>query len=312
MIRDQQALDYHQIGRPGKLEVVSSKPCNSQRDLSLAYTPGVAVPCRRIQKKPEEAYLYTGRGNLVAVISNGIAVLGLGNIGPLAGKPVMEGKAVCSKGLLISTCSISKSMAPDPILFAMANPDPEIDYDAARDARPDAIMATGRSDYPNQVNNVLGFPFIFRGALDVRAKAINEEMKLAATQALAALATEYVPDSVLKAYGLKKLHFGRHRSVSGKAGRGLSFHSSEKCCEHLDFSRSAVSECVVSTVAKPRRCRGDRPNPAGYAQARQHSSFGLRGRGNRQYGCDCDYSSAAVRSCEDGDLGRIQNMCLTS
>jgi malate dehydrogenase (oxaloacetate-decarboxylating)(NADP+) len=373
VIRDQQALDYHQTGRPGKLEVVSSKPCNSQLDLSLAYTPGVAVPCRRIQKKPEEAYLYTGRGNLVAVISNGTAVLGLGDIGPLAGKPVMEGKAVlfkrfadidvfdlevnaksvdemvhlvklleptfgginledikapecfqieeilrrelsipvfhddqhgtaiisgaallnalkivekkieqirvvfsgagaagiacaryykslgvCAENLTLCdsqgvvykgrdqainrykedfardtgrrtladalvdadvfvglsvaglvTPEMVKSMAPDPILFAMANPDPEIDYDAARDARPDAIMATGRSDYPNQVNNVLGFPFIFRGALDVRAKAINEEMKLAATQALAALATEDVPDSVLKAYGLKKLHFGR-------------------------------------------------------------------------------------------------------
>jgi malate dehydrogenase (oxaloacetate-decarboxylating)(NADP+) len=373
VIRDQEALDYHQIGRPGKLEVVSSKPCTSQRELSLAYTPGVAVPCRRIQNKPEDAYKYTGRGNLVAVISNGTAVLGLGDIGPLAGKPVMEGKAVLFKrfadidvfdlevntksvdeivhlvklleptfgginledikapecfhveeilrrelsipvfhddqhgtaiisgaallnalkivgksidqirvvfsgagaagiacaryykslgvlpenlllcdsqgvvyegrdeainpykaefahatgrrsladalvdadvfvGLSIAglvTPDMVRSMAPDPILFAMANPDPEIDYDVACAARPDVVMATGRSDFPNQVNNVLGFPFIFRGALDVRAKAINEEMKLAATHALAALAAEDVPDSVLKAYGLKKLRFGR-------------------------------------------------------------------------------------------------------
>ena len=373
MIRDQDALDYHRGGRPGKLEVIPSKPCLTQRDLSLAYTPGVAVPCRKIQEDADQAYEYTGRGNLVAVITNGTAVLGLGDIGALAGKPVMEGKGVLFKrfadidvfdleiashdpdeivrtvelleptfgginledikapecfeiesrlkhsmsipvfhddqhgtaiisgaallnalelvdkkidavrlvingagaagiacarfyislgvrpenlilcdsvgvvyhgrergmnpykeslaadteartladaiagadvfvGLSVADCvtpEMVRSMAERPILFAMANPDPEISYEAALAARPDAIVATGRSDYPNQVNNVLGFPFIFRGALDVRATAINEEMKLAATRALAALAREDVPDSVMKAYGLSRLHFGR-------------------------------------------------------------------------------------------------------
>jgi len=373
MIRDQEALAYHRGGRPGKLEVVASKPCLTQRDLSLAYTPGVAVPCLRIHDDAEEAYSYTGRGNLVAVVSNGTAVLGLGDIGPLAGKPVMEGKAVLFKrfadidvfdlevashepdeivrlvelleptfggvnledirapecfeiesrlkrsmsipvfhddqhgtaiisgaallnalelagkpiedvrvvfngagaagiacaeyylalgvrrdnlvlcdragvihrgrergmnpykerlaadtpartlaealrgadvfvGLSVAgavDAEMLRSMAANPVLFAMANPDPEIGYEEALAARPDAILATGRSDYPNQVNNVLGFPFIFRGALDVRASAINEEMKLAATRALAALAREDVPDSVMKAYGLRRLHFGR-------------------------------------------------------------------------------------------------------
>ncbi len=373
MIRDQDALDYHQTGRPGKLEVVPSKPCLTQRDLSLAYTPGVAVPCLRIEQEPDLAYDYTGRGNLVAVVSNGTAVLGLGDIGALAGKPVMEGKGVlfkrfadidvfdlevashdpdeivrlcqlleptfgginledikapecfeieerlkatmsipvfhddqhgtaiisgaallnaldlvgkkiedvrvvfngagaagiaCAKfyislgvrpenlilcdsggvvykgrtkgmnpykealaadtdartladalrgadvfaGLSVADCvtqEMVRSMAEQPILFAMANPNPEITYEAATSARPDVIMATGRSDYPNQVNNVLGFPFIFRGALDVRASAINEEMKLAATRALAGLAREDVPDSVMKAYGVSRLRFGR-------------------------------------------------------------------------------------------------------
>jgi malate dehydrogenase (oxaloacetate-decarboxylating)(NADP+) len=372
MIRKQEALDYHSKGRRGKLEVVPSKPCITQRDLSLAYTPGVAVPCLEIEKDPDEVFAYTGRGNLVAVVSNGSAVLGLGDIGPLAGKPVMEGKgvlfkrfadidvfdieiashdpeeiirtvqlleptfgginledikapecfaiektlektlsipvfhddqhgtAIISGAALLNAVEIVEkrideirvvfngagaagiacaqyylalgvkpenlllcdsrgviyegrekgmnafkeqfardtelrtladalagadafvglsgpdlvsremvlSMADRPIIFAMANPDPEIAYEEAMAARPDAIVATGRSDYPNQVNNVLGFPFIFRGALDVRATAINMEMKLAATRALAELAKEDVPDSVMKAYGLKRLHFG--------------------------------------------------------------------------------------------------------
>jgi malate dehydrogenase (oxaloacetate-decarboxylating)(NADP+) len=371
-IRKQDALDYHGKGRKGKIEVVATKPCRTQWDLSLAYTPGVAEPCLDIEKKPDLAFEYTARGNLVAVVSNGTAVLGLGNIGALAGKPVMEGKGVLFKrfadidvfdlevntedpelvikvcqlleptfgginledikapecfyiektlretmsipifhddqhgtaiisgaallnglelagkeiskvrvvfngagasgiacaehyvrlgvkkeniilcdtkgviyegrtvgmnpykarfavktdrrtladamkgadvfvGLSIADCvtqEMVRSMADRPVVFAMANPVPEISFDAAKAARPDIIMATGRSDYPNQVNNVLGFPFIFRGALDVRARAINEEMKLAATRALAGLTKEDVPDSVLRAYGVSRLHFG--------------------------------------------------------------------------------------------------------
>jgi malate dehydrogenase (oxaloacetate-decarboxylating)(NADP+) len=372
MVTKQQALDYHFGARPGKIEVTPTKPCRTQRDLSLAYTPGVADPCLEIQRNPHDAFKYTARGNLVAVISNGTAVLGLGDIGALAGKPVMEGKAVLFKrfadvdvfdieinshdpdevikvcqlleptfgainledikapecfyieetlkktmkipvfhddqhgtaiisgaallnGLEVVGKDISKirvvvngagaagvacaehyvrlgvkrenvtmcdtkgvvykgrtagmnpykerfaidtklrtlaeamqnadvflglsvkgaitpdmvrSMAARPIVFAMANPDPEITYEEAKAAREDVIMATGRSDYPNQVNNVLGFPFIFRGALDVRATTINEEMKLAATRALAALAKEDVPDSVCRAYGVARLKFG--------------------------------------------------------------------------------------------------------
>jgi malate dehydrogenase (oxaloacetate-decarboxylating)(NADP+) len=373
MIRKNDALEYHSKGRPGKIEVISSKPCTTQRELSLAYTPGVADPCLDIEKNPEDAYLYTAKGNLVAVVSNGTAVLGLGAIGALAGKPVMEGKGVlfkrfadvdvfdieldtldsdeiiravkmleptfgginledikapecfyieeelkkimnipvfhddqhgtaiisgaallnaveiikkdikeikvvfsgagaagiaCAKMyealgvqrknmLLVDTkgvvykgrkenmniykeyfaidtdkrtladamkgadafCGVSvkgiltkemvKTMERDPIIFAMANPNPEITYEDALDARKDVIMATGRSDYPNQVNNVLGFPFIFRGALDVRATDINEEMKIAASYALANLAKEDVPDSVIRAYGGKRIEFGR-------------------------------------------------------------------------------------------------------
>ena len=372
IIREEEALDYHCRGRKGKLEVIPSKSCATQRDLSLAYTPGVAVPCLKIRDDIENVYRYTGKGNLVAVVSNGTAVLGLGDIGAAAGKPVMEGKGVLFKrfadidvfdieldtrdpdeiiravklleptfgginledikapecfyieetlkkelaipvfhddqhgtaiisgaallnalelvskkieevtvvfngagaaaiscanfyvslgvqrenlilcdskgvihqgrttgmnpykqqfatdrnietlaeaveaadvfvGLSVKDCltqDMVRSMAERPIIFAMANPDPEITYEAAKEARPDVIMATGRSDYPNQVNNVLGFPFIFRGALDVRASCINEEMKLAAARSLAALAKEDVPDSVMKAYGLNKLHFG--------------------------------------------------------------------------------------------------------
>ena len=367
------ALEYHSGGRPGKIEVVPSKPTATQRDLSLAYTPGVARPCLEIAANPADVYKYTAKGNLVAVISNGTAVLGLGDIGAAAGKPVMEGKgvlfkrfadidvfdievdthdteefircvklleptfgginlediaapqcfeiedrlkkemkipvfhddqhgtAIISAAALINALEVAgkdigkvrmvisgagaaamaclrlyirlgldkknvilvdrhgviwkgregdmtpykkefaaetdrrtladafrdadvfiglsagglvsqdmvRSMAKDPIVFAMANPNPEIGYDEAVSARPDVIMATGRSDYPNQVNNVLGFPFIFRGALDCRASTINEEMKLAASRALAELAKEDVPDSVLRAYSKDRITFGR-------------------------------------------------------------------------------------------------------
>ena len=372
MSRKQEALDYHSQGRKGKIEVVATKPCSTARDLANAYSPGVAEPCLEIEKNPELAYEYTAKGNLVAVISNGTAVLGLGNIGALAGKPVMEGKgvlfkrfadidvfdievneldidrfcqvvkaleptfggvnledikapecfeietrlkkemnipvfhddqhgtAIISTAALMNACEIvgkkmedmkvvfsgagasaiacanmmisagvklenlwlcdtkglvytgraegnnkykdkfakpsewrtladtivdadvfvgcsSKgaltpemvlSMAKQPIVFALANPDPEIDYHLAKATRPDIIMATGRSDFPNQVNNVLGFPFIFRGALDVRASEINEPMKLAAAKALAALTREDVPDSVVKAYAGQTFSFG--------------------------------------------------------------------------------------------------------
>jgi malate dehydrogenase (oxaloacetate-decarboxylating)(NADP+) len=372
MITKEDALDYHSVGRKGKIEVVATKPCLTQRDLSLAYTPGVAVPCLEIEANPDLVYEYTAKGNLVAVVSNGTAVLGLGDIGPRAGKPVMEGKGVLfkrfadvdvfdievdskepkeiiklckmiaptfgginledikapecfeieealieeldipvfhddqhgtaiisgaalinalelvgkdidkvkvtcmgagaagiacatlylalgvrkenirmvdSKGVVykgrtvgmnkykeqfavdtdertledamegadvflgvsvkdIVTQDMVRSMADRPIIFAMANPDPEITYEDAKAARPDVIMATGRSDYPNQVNNVLGFPFIFRGALDVHARKINMEMKLAASHALAALAKEQVPESVSKAYGGGRMRFG--------------------------------------------------------------------------------------------------------
>ncbi|MBZ5719845.1 MAG: NADP-dependent malic enzyme [Acidobacteriia bacterium] len=371
-VTKQQALDYHFGARPGKIEVTPTKPCRTQRDLSLAYTPGVADPCLEIQQNPHDAFKYTARGNLVAVVSNGTAVLGLGDIGALAGKPVMEGKGVLFKrfadvdvfdievethdpdevikvcqlleptfgginledikapecfyieetlkktmkipvfhddqhgtaiisgaallnaleivgksvdkarvvfngagasgiacaehyvrlgvkrenitlcdtkgviykgrtqgmnpykerfaqptelrtlaevvrgcdvlvGLSVKgafTQDLIRSMAPQPIVFAMANPDPEITYEDAKACRDDIIIATGRSDYPNQVNNVLGFPFIFRGALDVRATAINEEMKLAATHALADLTKEDVPDSVCRVYGVERLKFG--------------------------------------------------------------------------------------------------------
>lgn len=373
MITKKQALEYHQNTRPGKIEVVSTKPCVTQDDLSMAYTPGVAEPCREIEADPAKANLYTARSNLVAVISNGTAVLGLGDIGALAGKPVMEGKgilfkrfadidvfdieldthdvdkmvdaiklmeptfgginledikapecfeieerlikemnipvfhddqhgtAIISAAALVNATELAgkniedlrlvisgagasaiacathylrfglkrenvilcdsrgviykgrkdgmnkykelfapetklrtleeamvgadvfvglskaglvtqdmiRSMADNPIVFAMANPDPEISYPDAKAARGDVIMATGRSDYPNQVNNVLGFPFIFRGALDVHARAINEEMKVAASISLAELAKEDIPDEVVDAYGLEHLEFGR-------------------------------------------------------------------------------------------------------
>ena len=366
------ALDYHSSGRPGKIAVVPTKPLNNQRDLSLAYSPGVAEPCLEIQKNPEDAYKYTARGNLVAVVTNGTAVLGLGNIGALAGKPVMEGKgnlfkqfadldvfdlevgsedpddvirfcqllepsvgginledirapdcfyieeklretlripvfhddqhgtAIISGAALLNALEITgrdiaevkvvfsgagaaaistaehyvrlgvkrenilltdrqgviykgragemdpykarfanetaartitdalvgadvfvglsvkgavsgemvAKMAPNPIIFALANPEPEILPEQVTAVRSDAIIATGRSDYPNQVNNVLGFPFIFRGALDARATEVNEAMKMAATRALALLAKEEVPDSVSRLYGLSSVKFG--------------------------------------------------------------------------------------------------------
>jgi malate dehydrogenase (oxaloacetate-decarboxylating)(NADP+) len=373
MVRKNDALDYHRAGRPGKLEVVPTKPLVTQRDLSLAYSPGVAEPCLEIAENPELAWEYTARGNLVAVVTNGTAILGLGNIGPLAGKPVMEGKAclfkkfadidvfdlevnaketsafidaiaaleptfgginledlkapecfeieaglkkrmsipvfhddqhgtaiisgaallngaelqgkkladlkivvsgagasaiacadfyvslgvqvgnitmVDSVGVIYAgrkegmnaykakfarpddgartrqdairgadvflglskagmcTPEMLKTMAKNPMVFALANPDPEISYPDAKAARPDAIVATGRSDFPNQVNNVLGFPYVFRGALDVRAKEINEAMKVAAARSLAALAHEAVPDSVSEAYGEQSFRFG--------------------------------------------------------------------------------------------------------
>lgn len=371
-VTKEDALLYHSRGRKGKVEVIPTKPYCTQFDLSMAYTPGVAFPCLEIEKNPDDAYLYTAKGNLVAVISNGTAVLGLGDIGTLAGKPVMEGKGllfkvfadvdvfdievnekdpeklieicakiaptfgginledikapecfevetrlkemldipvfhddqhgtaiisaagmanaiditgkklseikvvVCGAGAAANSCTrlyvalgvrkeniimvdskgvinrkrtdlnkykkewitdrdvdtladavkgadlflglsvanmlsreMLSTMAPNPIVFAMANPNPEISYEDAMATRDDLIFATGRSDYPNQINNVLGFPFIFRGALDVRATTINEEMKLAASKALATLAREPVPESVLKAYNLKELSFGK-------------------------------------------------------------------------------------------------------
>lgn len=371
-IRKQDALEYHSKGRPGKIEVIPTKDTKTQRDLSLAYSPGVAIPCLEIKDNPDDAYLYTAKGNLVAVISNGTAVLGLGNIGALAGKPVMEGKgllfkifadidvfdievnendprklvdiitalepsfgginledikapecfyverelkkrlnipvmhddqhgtAIISSAALLNALELQKKkiakatfvvngagaaamacvklyvslgakpenftmfdvngvlhsgrkdldetmrifattsksnlslkdalkgadvfiglsvgnvltgdmisgMAKNPIVFAMANPDPEISYEEATKARKDLIMATGRTDYPNQVNNVLGFPYIFRGALDVRATQINEAMKLAAVKALAQLAKSPVPDIVMIAYNERNLAFG--------------------------------------------------------------------------------------------------------
>ncbi len=366
------ALNYHKSGRPGKIQVVPTKPHSTQRDLSLAYSPGVAIPCLEIEKNPQDAYDYTSKGNLVAVISNGTAVLGLGDIGALAGKPVMEGKGLLFKifadidvfdievnekdpekfiqvvkaisptfgginledikapecftieerlkeeldipimhddqhgtaiisgaalinalelvnkkiedvrivvngagaaavacanlyiklganpgnvvmvdskgvisvrrtdlnsrkkpfatdlpcdtleeavagsdvflGLSVKGCltkEMVRTMADNPVVFACANPDPEISYEDAIDSRPDIVFATGRSDHPNQVNNVLGFPYIFRGALDVHATAINEEMKVAAVHAIAELAKEPVPEVVTSAYNTTHLSFGR-------------------------------------------------------------------------------------------------------
>jgi malate dehydrogenase (oxaloacetate-decarboxylating)(NADP+) len=435
------ALHYHEFPRRGKIEVVPTKPCVTQGDLSLAYTPGVAEPCLEIQRDPSLARRYTAKGNLVAVISNGTAVLGLGNIGALAGKPVMEGKAVLfkrfadvdvfdieintedpdevirtvrniaptfgginledikapecfyieetlkreldipvfhddqhgtaiisgaallnaveivgkdighikmvisgagaagiacanfyislgvklenilmtdSKGVLWegrgdeaanaykkkfyrktqahtledamrgadAFCGMSKkdlltpemlqSMAERPIIFAMANPDPEVTYPVAKQARPDAIIATGRSDYPNQVNNVLCFPFIFRGALDVEATAINEAMKMAAAHSLANLAKEEVPDSVKRAYDDMSLSFGPdyiipkpfdHRVLvatssavaeaamkSGVAQKHIDLDAyRESLREKVDWSREFMRNIYVMAKKAPKR-----------------------------------------------------------
>jgi malate dehydrogenase (oxaloacetate-decarboxylating)(NADP+) len=396
---DAEALEFHSRGRPGKIEIIASKPMATQRDLSLAYSPGVAVPVQAIAANPTCAYDYTSKGNLVAVISNGTAILGLGNLGALASKPVMEGKAVLFKRFadvdaidievatedaqrfidavellepsfgginlediaapdcfvieqtlkermnipvfhddqhgtaiitaagLINACYLTgrklgditvvvngagaaaiactelikamgvrgdhvtmcdrkgvifkgrtdldqwksahaidteartladackgadvflglsaagalkpemvKTMADQPIIFAMANPDPEIRPEDAKKVRPDAILATGRSDYPNQVNNVLGFPFIFRGALDVRATAINEEMKIAAAEALAELAREPVPEEVAAAYGGQMHSFGRDYIIPAPFDPRL-----------MEVVASAVAEAAIRT-----------------------------------------------------------------
>jgi len=437
------ALEYHQHPKPGKIEVVPTKSFVTQDDLSLAYTPGVAAPCLEIADDPENAFKYTAKGNLVAVLSNGTAVLGLGNIGALAGKPVMEGKGILfkrfanidvfdievdsedaqevirtaksiaptfgginledikspecfiieetlkkeldipvfhddqhgtaiisgaallnalelterkientiavvsgagaagiacanfyvslgfkienilmtdSKGVLwkgrgdeddernkykkkfyrdtpkrtladavdgadvffgvskggILKPEMIKKMAPNPIIFAMANPDPEISYPDAIKARPDAIVATGRSDYPNQVNNVLGFPFIFRGALDVRATIINEEMKMAVAKSLAALAKEEVPDSIKHIYGDTNLTFGRDYILpkpfdyrvlvaasaavaqaamdTGVARNPVNIEQyKEKLMESVDWSRAILRNIYNSAKRDPKR-----------------------------------------------------------
>ncbi|NOZ54852.1 MAG: malate dehydrogenase [Gammaproteobacteria bacterium] len=399
----QQALDYHAKGQPGKIAIQTTKPCNTQHDLSLAYTPGVAAPVRKIAENAEHAYHYTAKGNLVAVITDGSAVLGLGNVGALAGKPVMEGKGVLFKrfanidvfdievnttteqdfidtvtniaptfgginlediaaphcfeiekalierldipvfhddqhgtaiiiaaGLLnaleiqgkkienakiicigagaagiasmhllialgankhniflvdrkgvvhsqrndlnsykqafalqterrtladaingadafigvsgpdLVSSHMLKTMAPNPVVFALSNPDPEIAYDVAIATRDDLIMATGRSDFPNQVNNVLGFPFIFRGALDVRATVINDAMKIAAVKALCALTREPVTEEVLSAYALDSLKFGPNYIIPKPFDSRL-----------MDFVPPAVAQAAVdSGVAK--------------------------------------------------------------
>ncbi len=415
MSHDEEALRYHRDPQPGKIEVVPTKPFYSQSDLSLAYTPGVAAPCRVIEEAPDTSYDYTNRGNLIAVITNGTAVLGLGHIGSLAGKPVMEGKAVLFKrfanidvfdievdttdpdefirtvelmeptfgginledikapdcfyieeqlkarmgipvfhddqhgtaiisaaamlnaaaltkrrledlrvvingagaagiasgklyiqlgvsprnlimvdsrgviykgrtqgmnpykeemacetpartledavtgadlllGLSVKgafTPELLKKMNAAPIIFALANPDPEIDYHVAKAARPDAIIATGRSDYPNQVNNVLGFPFIFRGALDVRAREINEAMKVAAVKALAEMAREDVPDAVIRAYGGQPIRFGTEYIIP----KPLDTRALLKVVP-------AVAEAAVASGA----ARGPMPERAAYIQ----------------------------------------------
>ncbi|MCD8073008.1 MAG: NADP-dependent malic enzyme, partial [Alistipes sp.] len=396
---------YHSEGRPGKIEVIPTKPYSSQHDLSLAYSPGVAAPCLEIEKNPENAYKYTAKGNLVAVISNGTAVLGLGNIGAMAGKPVMEGKGLLfktfadidvfdievdatsveefietvknisptfgginledikapecfeieerlkseldipvmhddqhgtaiisaaallnaleitgkkigevkvvvngagaaavscaklyltigvarenmvmcdSKGVIntsredlnsskkefatdrdittlaqalegadvflglsvadVLTVDMVRSMAANPVVMALANPDPEISYEKAVSSRPDLIFATGRSDYPNQVNNVLGFPYIFRGALDVRATKINEQMKIAAARALAELAKEPVPEMVAAAYGNKPITFGRDYLIPKPLDPRLISHIS------VAVARAAIESGVARST----------------------------------------------------------------
>ncbi len=404
---DQEALRYHSEGRPGKTEVLPTKPYRTQHDLALAYSPGVAAPCLAIADNPADAYRYTNKGNLVAIISNGTAVLGLGDIGAQASKPVMEGKAMLFKifggvdafdievdetnpeafirtvkalaptfgginledikapecfeietrlrseldipvmhddqhgtaviasaallnGLKIAGKKIKDirvavngagaaaiactrlfiklgvrlenivmcdslgavttyrtdlnpmkrefatsrrissladavrdadvflgaskadtlkpemllSMAPSPIVLALANPDPEIEYELAITTRPDVILATGRSDYPNQVNNVLGFPYIFRGALDVRATQINDQMKLAAARAIAELAQQPVPAAVLRTYGLEKLEFGRDYFIP------KPFDSRLLCAVSTAVARAAIASGVAQCPIK--------------------------------------------------------------
>jgi malate dehydrogenase (oxaloacetate-decarboxylating)(NADP+) len=445
MSLDQEALDYHSSDPAGKVEVISSKPCNTDKALALAYSPGVAAPCKEIAKDPEKVYDYTSKGNLVAVITNGTAVLGLGDIGPLAGKPVMEGKgvlfkqfaninvfdlemntksvdefcaavkaleptfgginledikapecfeieerlkkemnipvfhddqhgtAIISGAALLNACEITgrkmrdtkvvmngagaasvscarifialgidpknlimcdskgviykgrtdgmnkykaefaaetplrtltqvldgadcfvglsvagavtpdmiKGMAPRPIIFAMANPDPEIDPPAAKAVRPDCIIATGRSDYPNQVNNVLGFPFIFRGALDVRATQINEEMKLAAVHAIAKLAREEVPEKVSAAYGGQHFSFGPDYIIpkpfdsrvllwvtpavakaamdSGVARKSIrDFHSYRDKLEAFQGAKTSFVRTAMNRVLSQAKARGEK------------------------------------------------------
>ena len=422
----QDALDYHSHVRPGKVEVLPVKPCRNQRDLSLAYSPGVAEACLAIKDDPESAYAYTGKGNLVGVVSNGTAVLGLGDIGPLAGKPVMEGKGVLFKvfadvdcydinlnvrdpdalcdivkaleptfgginledikapecfyiedrlkremnipvfhddqhgtaiisgaGLLnaleisgkkignlrvvvsgagaaavacsrfyrnmgvpaeniamfdskghihagrmdlneekrefankkafagiaeamrgadlflglsragVINADMVKSMADHPLIFACANPVPEIGYAEAKAARPDAIVATGRSDFPNQINNVSGFPYIFRGALDVRAREINEEMKLAAARAIADLAKEPVPAYVCEAYGGVSFSFGPDYIIP----KALDLR-------HMEYVAGAVAEAAVRTGA----ARLSLPDPAAYRKSLSARLAASRGR----------------------------------
>ena len=439
MAQKKEALDYHSSGRKGKIEVIATKPCDTSRDLALAYSPGVAEPCLEIEKKPADAYQYTAKGNLVAVVSNGTAVLGLGDIGALAGKPVMEGKGVLfkrfadvdvfdielntkdpdelvrtvqlleptfgginledikapecfyieeklqesmnipvfhddqhgtaiianaglinaleiigkkieevrivvngagaagiacaqmaltlgaqlenmvlcdSKGVIfkgrsegmnpykerlaterevrtlaeamvdadvffgvsakdILTPEMVATMAKDPVIFAMANPDPEILPSEAQKVRSDVIIGTGRSDFPNQVNNVLCFPFLFRGALDTHASAINAEMKMAAVKALANLAKEDVPDSVLRAYGNTKFSFGREYLIpkpfdprvllhvapavakaamdSGVARRDVG--DLNKYTESLEALQSRSKEIMRALINKAKSCR---------------------------------------------------------
>src|SRR5579883_1680436 len=423
---DGDSLIMHRSGRPGKIEIIATKPLVTQRDLALAYSPGVAAPCVEIHKDPNTAYDYTTRGNLVAVISNGTAVLGLGDIGALAGKPVMEGKAVLFKrfadvdcmdlevdtkdvdafvncvrflgptfgginledikapecfiieqrlrelmdipifhddqhgtaiisaaglinalhitgrdikdvklvvngagaasiacielikamglphknAILVDTKGVIwqgrtegmnqwksahavrtkartlkeamegadvffglsvkgavtkdmvRSMADKPIIFAMANPDPEITPEDARAARPDAIIATGRSDYPNQINNVLGFPYIFRGALDVRARTINEEMKVAAAEALAKLAREDVPDEVDRAYSGRRLRYGPEYIVPVPFDpRLISVVSSAVAQAAMD---SGVARRKIADMAEYRRQLAGRLDPTNH------------------------------------------------
>ncbi|WZN42458.1 NADP-dependent malic enzyme [Chitinophaga pollutisoli] len=421
--KKQDALDYHSQGRPGKVQVIPTKPTNSQRDLSLAYSPGVAEPCLMIADNKEDVYKYTAKGNLVAVISNGTAVLGLGDIGPEAGKPVMEGKgllfkiyadidvfdleldtknvdefvrivkaleptfgginledikapecfeierrlkaemnipvmhddqhgtAIISASALLNACELQQkkledikivvngagaaaisctrlyvslgakkenivmcdrtgvirddrekldaikaefatprkistlaeaiegadvfiglssgkcvtpemllSMAANPIVFAMSNPDPEIAYDVAIATRKDIIMATGRSDYPNQVNNVLGFPYIFRGALDVRATSINEEMKIAAVKAIADLAKKPVPEAVNMAYNQKNIRFGKDYIIPKPMDSRLMTNVSmavAKAAMDSGVARKSITDWPAYEEELKRRIGGD-------------------------------------------------------